>query len=106
MRTNLPRAVRALRRERGWRQTDLAVRGALSRHVVSRLERGRLENMPIGAIEAIASALDATVDLTLRWRGEGLDRLLDSAHAAVQDQVASMFRKAGWTVDVEVSFNH
>ncbi len=106
MRTNLPRAIRALRRERGWRQTDLADRSGPSRHVVSRLERGRLENMPIGAIEAIASALDATLDLTLRWRGEGLDRLLDSAHAAVQDQAASMFRSAGWTVDVEVSFNH
>ena len=106
MRTNLPRAVRALRQRRRWRQSDLADRSGLSRHTVSRLERGLFENLPIGAVVSIAAALDATLDITLRWGGEGLDRLLDSAHAAIQNHIASMLRAQAWAVDVEVSFNH
>lgn len=62
--------------------------------------------MPIGAVTAIATALDATLDITLRWRGEGMDRLLDAVHAAIQNEVAGLLKSLGWLVQVEVSFNH
>lgn len=41
-----------------------------------------------------------------RWRGEGLDRLLDEAHAVLVDRVVRELRAAGWDVAVEVTFNH
>ena len=62
--------------------------------------------MSLGAIERIASALDASVDLTLRWEGEQLDRLIDAAHAWLQQQTASLLSSQGWLVAAEVSFNH
>ncbi len=105
LRTNVPRAVRFLRRRRGFRQADVAERAGVSRYQVGRLERGSLAGLSIAAIERIAGALDATVHLELRWRGEQLDRLMDAAHAELQQQVAALLAAAGWLVRVEVSFN-
>jgi Holliday junction resolvase-like predicted endonuclease len=48
--------------------------------------------------------LDARLDIALRWHGEGLDRLLDAAHARLVDQVVAMLAELGWEVAVEVSF--
>ena len=54
----------------------------------------------------MASALGASVDLTIRWEGERLDRLVDAAHAGLQKTVAATLTSFGWLVEVEVSFNH
>jgi hypothetical protein len=62
--------------------------------------------MRIDTIERIVTALGASVDLTLRWRGEQLDRLADAAHAQLVQSVVADLRSAGWSVHVEVSFNH
>jgi len=106
MRTNLQRAVRAVRRRLGMRQGDLGERAGVSREMVSRLERGELRGMTLASIDRVAEALGATVDVTLRWRGENLDRVLDAAHAALQKTVAATLTSLGWLVRVEVSFNH
>jgi transcriptional regulator with XRE-family HTH domain len=106
MRTNLPRAVRALRLHRGWRQQDLASRAGLSPSVVSRLERGKLDGMTMRHVARVAAALDASAHLQLRWNGAELDRLVDARHAALQNDVAGLLSRAGWTVRPEVSFNH
>jgi transcriptional regulator with XRE-family HTH domain len=106
MRTNLPRAVRALRLRRGWRQADLAARAGLSRSAISRIERGQLDGVLIGNVARLAGALGASADLQLRWRGAELDRLVDARHASLQNHVADMLSHAGWTVRAEVSFNH
>jgi transcriptional regulator with XRE-family HTH domain len=106
MRSNLPRAVRHLRRHRGWRQQDLAEHAGTSRHVVSRVERGLIGRVSLGRIEAIADALGASVDITIRWEGERLDRLIDRNHAATQELAAASLRSRGWQTAVEVSFNH
>jgi transcriptional regulator with XRE-family HTH domain len=106
LRSNLPRAMRHLRRRRGWRQTDLADRAGTSRHVVSRIERGLIRRVSLGRIDALAEALGASVDLTVRWQGERLDRLLDRVHAATQERAAASLRVRGWLTEVEVSFNH
>lgn len=101
----LGRGVRALRLRRGWRQQDLAAAAGTSRPVVSRIERGESSAIAVGVIERVATAAGASVDLTLRWHGEGLDRLLDSAHAALVEAVVARLRTLGWEVAVEVSFS-
>jgi transcriptional regulator with XRE-family HTH domain len=104
--TNVDRAVRFLRRRRRWRQADLGRAAGLSREAVSRLERGEFQGMTLASIDAIAGALGASIQLTVRWHGEQLDRLLDAAHASIQETVSRRLSGAGWQVRAEVSFNH
>lgn len=106
MHTNVPRAVRFLRIRRSWPQGVLGSRAGVSRELVSRLERGDVAGMTLGSIDRMATALGASVHLQLRWQGEHLDRLMDAAHAAIQQAVAELLTSMGWTVRVEVSFNH
>ena len=54
---------------------------------------------------SVAIALGASTDLLMRWRGEGLDRLLDEAHARLVEVVVRRLRSLGWEVAVEVSFS-
>lgn len=104
--TNIPRAVRALRYRRGWTQTVLGGRIGVSRELISRIERGDLAAVPVGTLRRIATELDASVSLHLRWRGEELDRLVDAVHAGLQQAAADLLLSLGWLVRVEVSFNH
>jgi transcriptional regulator with XRE-family HTH domain len=104
-RLRLGRSVRALRIEAGWRQVDLAARSACSRTVISRIERGDVTGSTIGVLAAICAALSADLDVRIRWRGEGLDRLLDERHAGVVDQFVRLLGQAGWDAAVEVTFN-
>lgn len=61
--------------------------------------------MSVGHLTHIAAALEADVDLRLRWRGDGLDRLLDQAHAELVDRVVEMLDETTWETAVEVSFS-
>lgn len=106
LRSNLPRATRHLRRRNAWRQADLGVRAGVSAATVSRIERGEVRGVPLGTVERIASALGATVDVTVRWQGEQLDRLIDAGHARLQQDIASVLASLGWLSRAEVSFNH
>jgi transcriptional regulator with XRE-family HTH domain len=106
IRSNLSRAVRHLRRREGWRQVDLGTRAAVSGPTISRVERGLIRGVPLGTIERVAEALGATVDVTIRWQGEQLDRLLDAAHASIEEQAAAFLALSGWSVRPEVSFNN
>jgi transcriptional regulator with XRE-family HTH domain len=99
------RAVRALRFRRGWRQADVAERAAVSRAIVGRVERGERTGLSIDDIDRVAEALGATADLRLSWQGEGMDRLLDEAHARLVDAVVRRLRALGWDVAVEVTFS-
>ncbi len=104
--TNIERAVRFLRLRKGWAQETLGDRAEVSREMVSRIERGDMRGMTLGSIDRIARALGASIHLQLRWHGEQLDRLIDAAHAAIQQSVADLLSSTGWLVRVEVSFNH
>ena len=106
MRTNVADAIRVLRREHRWRQADLGHRAGLSRDTVSRAERGALDGLTLGALTRLAAALDASLTVDLRWRGADLDRLIDRAHAAMQNAAAARLGDAGWVTRPEVSFNH
>ncbi len=78
----------------------------MSRDVVSRSERGRLDGVTIGALDRLTSALGATLVVEIRWQGAGLDRLVDAVHARLQDAAARRLAATGWIARAEVSFNH
>jgi hypothetical protein len=61
--------------------------------------------LTLDCISAILAALDARLDLRVYWRGPELDRMLDSAHAALQAAVKRHLERWGWAVRVEVSFS-
>jgi transcriptional regulator with XRE-family HTH domain len=105
LRQNVSRAVRFLRRRAGSRQLDLAVRAGTSREMVSRIERGQIEGLTVSSLERIAAAVGASLYIEVRWRGEQLDRLMDAAHAGLQEIVVRQLRDTGWRVEVEVTFN-
>jgi transcriptional regulator with XRE-family HTH domain len=97
--------MRALRRRRGWTQQRLADSVRVSRSVVGRIERGRADRVPVHVLVRVAAALGGTVRVQLLWQGEGLDRLLDSAHADLTERTLGLLRSLGWEVATEVSFN-
>jgi transcriptional regulator with XRE-family HTH domain len=99
------RSLRAIRVRRGWRQSDAASAAGLSRSQYARIERGELRGIPLADIERACVALGAELDVRVRWHGEGLDRLLDSAHARLVELMVQMLSRLGWETGVEVSFN-
>jgi len=97
--------IRALRRRRGWRQSDLAARAGVSQSTISRAERGWLDDLTLRSTRAIFTALEARVQLTPRWRGAELERLLDEDHAVIVAEVARRLERFGWEVEVEVTYS-
>ncbi len=88
----LGRSIRALRRRRGWTQLELATRSGTSQSSASRLELGDISGMTVGTVERVVATLHARLDLTVRWNGELLDRLLDGAHAELVESTVRLLR--------------
>ncbi len=99
------RALRAIRIRLALRQSDVAHRAGVSRSFVSMLELGHFRSSDMTRVESVCRALGADLDIRVRWRGEGLDRLLDEGHAAIVDRVVRVLREAGWEVLLEVTFS-
>jgi transcriptional regulator with XRE-family HTH domain len=106
VRTNLPRAVRAIRQQLRLRQSDVAERSGVSRATISRIERGYLDGLALRSVQRVSAALDVSLELRAHWRGAMLDRLLDARHASLQDRVATLLDGLGYLVRPEVSFSH
>lgn len=100
------RALRALRRRRGLRQSDVAYAAGVGQSTVSRAELGHLDALSLRALRRIFGAVEASFEGDVRWRGGGLDRLLDERHAAVVGTVAQQLRAWSWRVVPEATFNH
>jgi transcriptional regulator with XRE-family HTH domain len=100
----LGHAYRALRLRRRWRQVDLGANASVSPSAISRLERGRVDEVSVATLRKVAEALEASLDVRLRWNGEGLDRLLDEAHAGHVESLVQRLLTDGWLAEVEVSF--
>jgi transcriptional regulator with XRE-family HTH domain len=83
---------------------DLAAKARVSASAISRIERGRIDQLTVDKLRCVSEALDASLDIRLRWNGEGLDRLLDQAHAELVESLVRLLRAAGWEVEVESSF--
>ena len=97
--------LRALRRRRGWRQADLAREADCSQALVSTVEHGHLDHLSVRRLRGLFGALEARVVVEARWRGADLDRLLDSAHAAIVSRVVERLERAGWTAVIEVTYS-
>jgi transcriptional regulator with XRE-family HTH domain len=99
-------AFRAVRLRRRWRQEDVAVRARVARSLVSDVERGHFERMPLKRLRAVAAALDIRIDLIVRWRGGELARLLNARHSALNESVARHLEcLPAWRFAPEVSFS-
>lgn len=99
-------ALRRIRIRRGLRQSDLAETSGVSATTISLIERGHVDHLALSRVRAVAAALDARIESTVRWRGGDLDRLVASRHAALAEAVAGVLVSEGWTVIPEFSFNH
>jgi transcriptional regulator with XRE-family HTH domain len=97
--------LRAIRLKKGWRQQDVAQRADISRAAVSRVESGQLGGLSLDHLLLIAKALDVRLDLTVRWHGGDLARLMNSRHSALHEAVARYFGELpGWIIAPEVTF--
>ncbi len=72
--------------------------------MVWRVERGAADHVTLQTVVGLAATLGARVDVRLLWHGEGLDRLLDVAHADLVERCLALLRSDGWEVATEVSF--
>jgi transcriptional regulator with XRE-family HTH domain len=99
-------AIRSVRVRRRLRQIDVAALAGVSDSLISRIERGHLDEMTVGSIRAVAAALEIRIDLTARWRAGDLDRLLNARHSELHELVARRFAKQlpDWVLQPEVSF--
>jgi transcriptional regulator with XRE-family HTH domain len=70
------RSLRAIRIQHRWRQADVAERANVSRSFISKVECGDIRSSDLGRLDHVCRALGADLDIRIRWRGEGLDRLL------------------------------
>ena len=99
-------AFRAIRQRKRQTQEGVADLADVHQTTVSLLERGHLDELTLHTIRAIGAALDVSVQVTPRWRGGDLDRLLDARHAALVEAAAATLRSLGWVVLVEFTFSH
>jgi transcriptional regulator with XRE-family HTH domain len=99
-------AIRAARLRRGWSQADLAGAIRVSRGTVSRIERGRLDELSFGTLRRVARALDVSLELLPKSRSGDLDRVRSARHSALAEAVIGWIGGLpGWTVVPEVSFS-
>ena len=97
--------VRRVRRHKGLRQVDVARLAGADQAAVSRVERGRLEEVGLATIRQICQVLEISVRFTAHWRGGQLARLLDREHARLVELIVDALTEAGWETIVEYTFN-
>ncbi len=105
-RVHIGNTFRAIRLELRMRQADVGARAGVSQETVSNVECGRFGGLTVDAYCRIAEVLDADIQLSPRWRGPKLDRLLDRRHALLQNRTVETLVEIGWEVYTEQSFNH
>lgn len=96
-------AVRALRRRRGWTQTELGHRARCSRSEVSRIERG--QSRDIERLERVLAVFGARLAIKVLWQGEELDRILDRDHAMLVESMVALLAADGWVPVPEATFS-
>lgn len=97
--------LRRIRQHLRMRQIDLAAASGVSQQRISFLELGRLDEISLRTIRAVARPLGATVDVVVRWKGGDLDRLADEGHAALVGAIAAWLTADGWHVVPELSYS-
>jgi transcriptional regulator with XRE-family HTH domain len=105
-RRDIGRAVRLLRRRRGWTQQTLSARSGLSVQKISRIECDRVTGVDLPDLRTCVESLGGYLLLDVRVSGESVSELADAEHAAIQSWLAGLLTTCGWRVRVEASFNH
>lgn len=98
-------ALRAVRLKRRWRQVDVAGRAGVDASLISRLERGHLDRLSLWSLRRIAATLDMRLEVSARWRGGELDRMINARHGELHEQVGRLLGATGWQLAPEVSFS-
>lgn len=100
------RALRAIRLHRRLRQVDIAGAARVSQSSVSRMERGHLGSLSLNTLRRVTVALEATLDVGIRWRGGEIDRVVGARHAAMTERIVSQLDAiGGWQWAAEASFS-
>lgn len=60
--------------------------------------------LSIDKLDRILRALDAEIELVVRWRGGELDKVLDAGHATLEGMLAEQLVRDGWRVELEVTY--
>ena len=97
--------LRQLRRRAALRQVDVGAGRRISRGTVSRAERGQLDSLSVQSLRDVCASVGATLELSVKWRGPLLDRLVDARHAELCARIVDILRRAGWEAHVEVTFS-
>ncbi len=84
---------------------DLAERSAVSRQLVSKIERGDVSTVSLGRLRAALGVLGVEAELALNGYGRDLDRLLNAGHAAMHEAAARKLGSLGWAIAPEVSYS-
>lgn len=98
-------ALRVLRQRRGLRQSEIAVAAGVAQSTISDVELGRLSGISIASLRRIFAAVDAGFEGVVRWRGAGLDRLLDARHASLVSASVRRLTALGWETRVETTYS-
>src|SRR4029079_15344711 len=77
----LARAYRSIRLRSDLTQSELALAARVPRSAVQAIEAGRIARVRLTDLRKVAGALDASFEVTLRWRGGDLSRLVNARHA-------------------------
>jgi transcriptional regulator with XRE-family HTH domain len=101
----LAELIRAIRRELGQTQVQLAVSAGIPLNDVKRIEAGVAGSVRLARIRKAFEAVDGRLYLSPWWRGAAADRLLDERHAELVERLVALLRERGWIVEFEVSFN-
>ncbi len=96
---------RAVRIRKRWRQSDVAAAAGISAATISRIERGQVDSVSVGALLRIASVLEIRLDWVARWRGGELDRMLNAGHSAMHEAAASELAGTAWLRVAESTFS-
>lgn len=98
--------IRAIRRRRGWRQSDVAKIARIDQSKISLIERGLFHHLRLDDVRAATTALGIELPFAPRWRGPELAKLLDEHHSALVEWCVRELRDARWETIIEYSFNH
>ena len=94
-----------VRIRRGLRQREVAAKAGVSDATVSRIERGHIRTITVGALAEVAAALEVRLDHRARWRGGDIEMLMSRQHSALAEEVVARLQAVdGWDVKPEVSF--
>jgi hypothetical protein len=97
--------LRSLRLRLRLPQWRLAERAELSQATWSLMERGHLDGLTLRRIRGAFRSVGAEVLVEVRWRGGGVDRLLDAVHAELVAAAARVLREHAWAVELEVTYS-